>query len=64
MRFSELIDHRHAVLVQAWDSGKTLWFIERAIKYAEVNPRSLWRGFSGNKPRVAETPWPYCLLSD
>jgi hypothetical protein len=46
MRTHELIDHRYAVLVQAWDSGKTEWFIKRCIKYAEVCPDSIWRGVS------------------
>jgi hypothetical protein len=64
MRTHELIDHRHAVLVQAWDSGKTEWFIKRCIKYAEVCPDSIWRGLLRHKPKVVETPWPDCLLSN
>jgi hypothetical protein len=64
MRTHELIDHRHTVLVQVWDSGKTECFIKRCIKYAEVCPDSIWRGLLRHKPKVVETLWPDCLLSN
>ena len=63
MRWNELIDHRHAVLVQAWNSGNMTWFRERAKKYALANPYSIWRGVHYEFTERGETPWPYCLVS-
>jgi len=64
MRWPELVDHRHAVLVRAWNSGNTGWFVKRAVKYAEAEPRSIWRGFKGMESTYQTLEWPYCLLEN
>lgn len=44
MRNRELSLHREAVMIQAWRSGKIYWFAERARKYGQIEPRSIWAG--------------------
>jgi hypothetical protein len=44
MNGRELSLHREAVLVQAWRSGNIHWFVERARKYGQAEPRSIWGG--------------------